>query len=399
MRRWLARTLLCAVGLLVGGLLSGGQPGELSCLSAMPSATAETLQETVSQQISTLDLGELTRIAGEQDLLPTDVPGLLGALTQGKPILDGPGLLNWLGREAAGAFEGSLWRITRLLAPALLLGILSHLRASLGREFVAKACNYVGMLLVLGFLVADMSEHAQLARTAISEMSATMQALFPLLVTLLAAVGGRASAAFFQPAVVAASGTMTTLLQNVTLPFAMGLGVLTMVGSLSENLRISRLCKLFKQVAHWTLGFGFTVFIGVMMVQGLSSAAVDGVSIRTAKYAIDNFIPIVGGMFSDTVDTLVGCSLLINNAVGVLGLLLLLGKLLGPMLQTVCTLLLYSAAAAVLEPVADSPLSRCIGEFSGVYTLLFIIELSMGAMFMMLVAQMLVVGNLTVMLR
>jgi stage III sporulation protein AE len=362
-------------------------------------ARAESLQEAVSKQIASMDLGTLTQVAQEQDLLPKDIPGLIKALTSGQTVLDGPALWAWLGRKVTGAFQSSLWRMTRLLAPALLLGVLSHLRVSLGREFVAKACNYAGMLLVLGFLVADMNEHAQLARAAITGMSSTMQALFPFLVTLLAAVGGRASAAFFQPAVVAASGTMTTLLQNVTLPFAMGLGVLTMVGSLCENLRITKLCKLMKQVAHWTLGFGFTVFIGVMMVQGLGSAAVDGVSIRTAKYAIDNFIPIVGGMFADTVDTLVGCSLLIKNAVGILGLFLLLGQLMGPMLQTVCTLLLYSATAAVLEPVADSPLSQCIGEFSGVYTLLFIIELSVGAMFMLLVAQMLVVGNLTVMLR
>lgn len=373
----------------------GSAPGGLP----FAAARAETLQEAVSRQISSMDLGALTQAAEGQDLLPKDIPGLIRALVSGQTVLDGAALWGWLGRKVTGTFQSSLWRMTRLLAPALLLGVLSHLRASLGREFVAKACNYAGMLLVMGFLVADMNEHAQLARAAITGMSSTMQALFPFLVTLLAAVGGRASAAFFQPAVVAASGTMTTLLQNVTLPFAMGLGVLTMVGSLCDNLRITKLCKLMKQVAHWTLGFGFTVFIGVMMVQGLGSAAVDGVSIRTAKYAIDNFIPIVGGMFADTVDTLVGCSLLIKNAVGIVGLFLLLGQLMGPMLQTVCTLILYSAASAVLEPVADSPLSQCIGEFSGVYTLLFIIELSVGAMFMLLVAQMLVVSNLTVMLR
>ncbi len=368
-------------------------------LGLSPAAQAQTLQEALSAQLSGLDLTALTQVAARQDLLPGDVPGLLRALSSGQALLSGPDLLAWLGRQFTGAFQDSLWRMTRLLAPALLLGVLSHLRVSLGREFVAKACNYAGMLLVLGFLVADMKEHVSLARAAIDQMASTMQALFPLLVTLLAAVGGRASAAFFQPAVVAASGTMTALLQNVTLPFAVALGVLTLVGSLCENLKITRLCKLMRQVAHWTLGFSFTVFIGVMMVQGLGSAAVDGVSIRTAKYAIDNFIPIVGGMFSDTVDTLVGCSLLIQNAVGVLGLLVLLGGILRPMVQTVCTLLLYSATAALLEPVADSPLAHCIGEFSGVYTLLFIIELSVGAMFVLLVAQMLVVGNLTVMLR
>ncbi|MEG2604191.1 MAG: stage III sporulation protein AE, partial [Clostridia bacterium] len=123
------------------------------------------------------------------------------------------------------------------------------------------------------------------------------------------------------------------------------------------------------------------------------------VSIRTAKYAMDNFIPIVGGMFADTVDTLVGCSLVVQNAVGVLGLLLLLGKLLLPLLRTVATMLLYRATAAVLQPMSDSPLCRCIGDYAEVFTLLFIIQMSVGAMFMLLTAQLLTVGNLTVMLR
>ena len=208
--------------------------------------------------------------------------------------------------------------------------MLSHLRASLGREFVAKACNYAGMLLVLGFLVADMNEHAQLAKAAISGMATTMQALFPFLVTLLVAVGGKASAAFFQPAVVAASGTMTTLLQNVTLPFAMGLGVLTMVGSLCENLRITRLCKLMKQVAHWT---GLWLHRVHRRDDGAGPGLGGGGRGQHPHGQVRHrqLHPHRGGMFADTVDTLVGCSLLIKNAVGILGLFLLLGTLVGPM--------------------------------------------------------------------
>ena len=230
-------------------------------------------------------------------------------------------------------------------------------------------------------------------------MSEMMQAIFPLMVTLLAAVGGTASSAFYQPAVMAAAGSMTTLISHVTLPFAVSVAVLTMVGSLSDGLRISRLRRLLRQVAEWTLGFGFTVFIGVMTVQGVSAAAVDGVSIRTAKYAMDNFIPIVGGMFADTVDTLVGCSLIVQNAVGALGLILLLGALAAPLLRTVATMFLYRAASAFLQPIGDSPLARGMGEYAEVFSLLFIIQLSVGAMFLLLVAQLLTVANLTVMLR
>lgn len=357
------------------------------------------MSEGVTSVLGTLDLSSLSREASQSELALSDVSAVLSQLASGKAVMSGQELLSLLAGKFTGVLQGSLWRMTRLLVPALLVGLTEHLRASFQKAYVAKACQYAGLLMVAAFLVADMKEHVTLAQNSVSGMAGTMQALFPLLLTLLTAVGGTASAAFFQPTVVAASGTMTMLVQKVTLPFALGTAVLTMVGVLCENVRVTRLTSLMRQVAHWTLGFAFTVFIGVTLVQGLGTAAVDGVSIRTAKYAIDNFIPIVGGMFADTVDTLVGCSLLIKNAVGLLGLLLLVLKMAGPMTQTLCTVLLYRGTAAVLEPVSDSPLTRMIGEFSEVFMLLFIIQLSVGAMFLLLVAQMLVVGNLTVMLR
>ena len=62
-------------------------------------------------------------------------------------------------------------------------------------------------------------------------------------------------------------------------------------------------------------------------------------------------------------------------------------------------MLVYRAAAAVLEPVSDSPLCSCIGDYSEVFSLLFIIQLSVGAMFLLLVAQLVMVSHITVMLR
>ncbi|MDD3336498.1 MAG: stage III sporulation protein AE [Eubacteriales bacterium] len=360
-------------------------------------AYGEGLEQGITQAVAQLDLRELSLAAGESELLQGSVGELLQALASGKTVLSPEGVLQWLLSKAAGIFKNSLWRMTRLLVPALLSACAEQLCA--GKQGVIKGMRYGGLLMIMGFLVADLKEYVALCNASVGEMAGLMQAIFPLLVTLLAAVGGTASSVFYQPAVMAAAGSMTTLIQSVTMPFAVSVAVLTMAGGLSDSLRVNKLCRLFRQVADWTLGFGFTVFIGVMTVQGLSAAAVDGVSIRTAKYAMDNFIPIVGGMFADTVDTLVGCSLLVQNAVGVLGLLLLLGKILLPLLRTVAAMLLYRATAAVLQPMSDSPLCSLIGEYSEVFSLLFIIQLSVGAMFMLLCAQLLTVGNLTVMLR
>ncbi len=370
----------------------------LLCLAlALMPLPALAMEQAVVEGIAQLDLEALEKAAEESGFVPGDVPSLLARLASGQAVLSGSETLAWLTSRLSGVFERSLWRLTRLMAPALLVAVAQNL--ALGERAAVRAARAAGLVLVAAFLVSDLNEHVALVRQTVNDMAGIMQAVFPLLVTLLAAVGGTTSSAFYQPAVMAAAGSMTTLVEHVTLPFAVSVATLTMVGALSDGLRVRRLCRLLRQVANWTLGLGFTVFIGVMTVQGLGSAAVDGVSIRTAKYAMDHFIPIVGGMFADTVDTLVGCSLLIHNAVGTLGLLMLLGALLLPLLRTALTLLCYRAAGALLEPLGDEPLGRALGDYGDVFSLLFIIELSVGAMFLLLVAQLMSVGNLTVMLR
>ncbi len=370
----------------------------LLCLWPMASA-AESLQEAVDAALSSLNVDALHQLADGRDRLRGDVRTMLRGFTQGQAVVDAGGMLRSILNNLFSTLSQSLTGMLRIFAPALAVGVAAQLRSSFSRPFVAATCEYAGFLLVAGFLLKDLTAHVELTNRAVGDMAGAMQSIFPLLVTLLVAVGGAAGAAVYQPAVAWAGGTMTALIQNATLPVALGMAVLTMVGALGGKLRLGRLRRLLERVAHWTLGVSFTVFIGVTMVQGLGSAAVDGVSIRTAKYALDNFIPIVGGMFADTVDTLVGCSLLIKNAVGVLGLLLLLGRLLTPLVQAGGAVLLYRATAAVLEPIASERVVRVIDDFAGVLMLLFIIQLSVGAMFLLLMAQVLVVGNLTVMLR
>ena len=360
-------------------------------------AFAESLQEAAQGLIATLEMQELESAVLESGWFEGGAAELLLQLVSGQTVLDAQSLLNRLLDSAAGVFRTSLWRMTRLMAPALLVACaqwLQHADASAG-----KTARYAGLLMTMVFLVADLREHVTLCAQTISRMAEWMQALFPLMITLLAAVGGTASSAFYHPAVMAASGSMTTLIHQVTLPLAVGVAVLTMAGGLSEGVRVSRLCRVFRQAACWTLGFGFTVFIGVMSVQGINAASLDGLSIRTAKFAMDRLIPIVGGMFADTVDTLVGCSLVVQNALGVLGLILLLSALLMPLVRVVMTMFLYRLASALMEPAADSPLCRAIGSYADVFQLLFVIQLSVGAMFLLLVAQLITVANWTVMLR
>lgn len=360
------------------------------------SAGAESLTQSIAQVVEGLDTSALEDLLRQDDPLAATggLAATVTAIARGEVTLSFEQTMQLLCGQFFSAAKASLWRLTRLMAPAMLWGLLRRLTDKGGEA--GKAVCY---LIVCIFLTQDLTEHTALCTAAMEKMSSGMQGLFPLLLTLMAAVGGSAGSGLMQPAVVAAAGSMTAFIRHITLPLATMTAVMTMLCHLGEGLRLSRLAELFHQAATWTLGLCFTIFIGVLATRGITAAGLDGVTIRTARYALDNLIPVVGGLFADTVDTLVGASMLVQGALGVTGFILLASWALAPLCQTLASALMYRLASALMQPVADGPLSRCIHDFSRVLMLLFIIQLCTAAMFLLLIAQLVAVSGMTMMLR
>ena len=79
--------------------------------------------------------------------------------------------------------------------------------------------------------------------------------------------------------------------------------------------------------------------------------------------------------------------------------LVLVGALVGPLLRTLAVVFMLRLSAALLEPIADGDIVCAIGDFSRTVVLFFITMLCVGTMYFLLIVQVLLVGNLTVLLR
>jgi len=285
-----------------------------------------------------------------------------------------------------------------IMLPVLLSSLLLHMLVP-GRGTLFSLSRSVCFVLILIPVLLAVFSELEHTRSTITAMTQRMDKLLPMLLTLLTALGGSASSAFLHPMVVAASGTMVFLAREVTLRLVMCTCAVTAVNHLSDRTHLSRMAQLLRSCVCWLLGVSFTVFLGAMSLQGVCSASIDGVALRAAKYAVDNFVPVVGGMFSDTMDTLVGCTLIVKNALGVAAVAVLLGAILGPLMRTLAVVMVMKLSAALLEPVADEEIVRAIGDFSRTIVLFLITMLCVGTMYFLLIVQMLLVGNLTVLLR
>ena len=360
------------------------------------SASAQSLEEGVAEIVAGLDTSAL------EEMLAVDNPfastggftATLLSIAKGELTLDFSQAVSLVTNHLLSAVRKSLWRLTRLIAPAMVWSVLRRLTGRGG-----EAGQVVCQLWVCVFLTQDLTEHIALCTSSVTRMSEGMQGLFPLLLTLMAAVGGTSGSALLQPAIVASASAMTGLIQQLTVPLATAAAILTMLCHLGEGIRLQRLAAFTQQCATWTLGICFTVFIGVLTTRAVTAAALDGVTLRTAKYAVSNLIPVVGGLFADTVDTLVGSGLLVQGALGMTGLILIAAWAMAPLCQTLASAMLYRLASALMQPVTDGPLSHCIHDFGRVLMLLFIIQLCAAAMFLMLIAQLIAVSSMTFMMR
>ena len=191
----------------------------------------------------------------------------------------------------------------------------------------------------------------------------------PALTALLAAAGGVTSAVVFHPVLVAMVGTVASAVRFILLPLIFGSAAIGLLAHFSEELPLSRLAGLTRQIAVTILGLLCVVFSGVIAVRGAISPIADGVGMRTAKFLTKTLVPVVGGMFADAVEVVAGGSLLIKNAVGVFGLGVVFFMVAVPVLKLWAVVLIYKVVAAVIQPIVDRQVVEAISGLEGSLTL------------------------------
>ena len=112
----------------------------------------------------------------------------------------------------------------------------------------------------------------------------------------------------------------------------------------------------------------------------------DKFSVKTAKFAIGNFIPVVGGFVSDSVDILLSSSQLIKNIFGGIGLILLVGICLLPVIKILSVIVVYKLAAIIVEPVGEDGISNFLNEVANLMIIMLASVIAITVMFFVTVA-------------
>ncbi|OUS77677.1 stage III sporulation protein AE [Paenibacillus sp. MY03] len=291
----------------------------------------------------------------------------------------------------------------KLLVTIVLLTVFSMVLETMQSAFERSAISKVAYAITFMVLViiAVNSFHVAIgyARDAIESMITFMLAMVPLLLTLLASMGSLVTVSVLHPLIIFMIHAVGTVIYTFVFPLLFFSAVLHITSALSEKFKVTQLANLLRNVAVGALGIMLTIFLGVISVQGATGAVTDGVTLRTAKFVTGNFVPVVGRMFSDAADTVISASMLAKNAIGIAGVIVLLFLSAFPALKIMTLALIYNVAAAVMQPLGDSPIADTLQTIGKTMIYVFAALAAVSLMFFLAVTIILTAGNAALMTR
>ena len=290
------------------------------------------------------------------------------------------------------------WRpVGQMLVIVLISGIFRHLQ--LQQDSASAMADWMAYLLCCVLAAWILGECVGQVKSASVQMGEAIEDVTPVLTVLLTAMGSLQTSTVLSPLMAGLTGGTFHIVNKLVIPAILVKSILDLGTGMNSLIRLDGISKLIGSLVKWLLGILFVVFLGVTALKGIAGASLDGVYFKAAKFTIDKTVPIIGGMFSDTLDTLMACGAVVKNSVGIVGLLSMTMLLLAPLCGLMSYMFLMKIAAAAAGLFGGQGTSQMLERMSEAIKLLLAALLCMLLMAFIFFAVMMGTADAGLMLR
>ena len=360
----------------------------------------EDLNGAVIQELNEIDFTPLNDMINEFNESNSNIFSIDNIKSKIYSIISGENAINY-SNFFASLFSTMIEKIVKylpILSLIISIGILSNLLDGMKSKFDEKstgniiklACLLSVVILIVGMVISISNN----AGNSITTMVKQMNVLFPILLTLMIGLGAHASSSAFQPIVAILSTYIADFFNYFIVPLFMFSFVFGIISNLSQNIKLDKFNSFISGLFKWGVGLVFTIFFAVFSLQGLSAGSFDSLSIRTTKFTIKSYVPVMGGYLSDGMDLILSSTVLIKNAVGFVGILLIASTIISPIIEIAIFSLMLKLTSAVIQPMGNGKISNFLSSTSKSITMFSTAIIAIGFMYLLSVGLMMTTSNM-----
>ena len=285
-------------------------------------------------------------------------------------------IINLLGKEVKTGIKS----LVSILIIIVIHSILKSISENLQNDNVSKMIYYVQYIAIVTVIMNNFSDVISMVKETATNLVGFMNSLIPILVSLMLYTGSITTSSILEPAILFMINFIGNIIQSFLIPAVLIAATLSIVSKIGEKVQIDKISKTFNSGIIWILGIILTTFVGVISLEGTLSSSIDGITAKTAKAIVSSSIPIVGKILGDAVDTVLGCGIILKNAIGVIGVIIIIGICIMPILKIAILTVSYKILASVSEPIADAKIIKLLEQIGDIFKVLLAILCSISVM-------------------
>ena len=285
-------------------------------------------------------------------------------ITSGKMELNPVNIINNLIKGVFSEISNAKALLKAILLISAAAGLLRILSDSFDGSEAGNAATFACFVLMTGAAVKIFAEIIGYGTEVIHTLCGFITKFEPIFVGLLASAGAVTQAAAFQPVLTASVYILSTLVDKCILPMTYFSAALSIVNNIGNRVEIGTLNKLLQSTSKWLLTGVLTLFSTILALYGFGTSAMNTVTLKSIKFAVGSFVPVVGGILSDTIDTVLSGTNLLKNAVGTAGMITVISIAAIPIIKIWIMMMLLKVTAAVVEPFSDKRITNILISIS-----------------------------------
>ena len=285
-------------------------------------------------------------------------------------------IINLLGKEVKTGIKS----LVSILIIIVIHSILKSISENLQNDNVSKMIYYVQYIAIVTVIMNNFSNVITMVKETATNLVGFMNSLVPILVSLMLYTGSITTISILEPAILFMINFIGNIIQSFLIPAVLIAATLSIVSKIGDKVQIDKISKTFNSGIIWILGVILTTFVGVISLEGTLSSSIDGITAKTAKAIVSSSIPIVGKILGDAVDTVLGCGIILKNAIGVIGVVIIIGICIMPIIKIAILTISYKILASISEPIADTKIIKLLEQIGDIFKVLLAILCSISVM-------------------
>jgi len=289
--------------------------------------------------------------------------------------------------------KGVLSPLILIFVIVCLCNLLNTISSSKLSESIRDVIYFFCLALIVIIVSLLIKNVITLCSETITGIQKQINAIFPILLTLMTAIGATSSVSVYTPVLSIFSTTFINIFINILLPLFSSIVLIIIVSKLTKNNRLGKMNGFFSSLFKWVLGATCTIFMTFLSFQGITASTKDGLSIKAAKFAIKNYVPLLGGYLSDGFEIIKAGSVLVKNALGYAGIILLFFTLIKP-ISYLCILSLGLKLISGASDLIDNlKISSLLYDIANALKMLVAIVVGIACMYFFILFLCVCTGN------